>query len=176
MKLFKHLKTALVAVAALVSTAATAQEVKPETFNFAKMESQQNNPWIIDQKLDGVSISRRRSGLTLTLATGDGKKAPEYSICSNSKDDDINAVRLSVGNTLSIKADKNTITKVQLFYTTRSKAAYGKNYEMTEGDYPGDKQYTYIWNGSTQNFNLKNIGNKGGIEIHKVVVTYSQAE
>lgn len=171
MRLFKHLKTALVAVAALICTAATAQEVKPETFNFAKMASLQNGAWTIDQKLDGVSINRRRSGLILTLATADGKKSPEYSVCSNSKDEDINAVCLLVGNTLSIKAEKNKIAKVQLYYTTRSKAAYGKNYEMTEGTYPGDKQYTYLWTGSTQEFRLKNTGNKGGMEIHKIVVT-----
>lgn len=177
MKIKSIIKAAFVAVALFVSSIANAQEMKPEVFNFHKFIGLPTGAWTIDQKLDGVKIERRRSNMTLTFAQGEGKKSPDYSVCINSKDEDVNAVRLLMGNTMKISLDKNNITQVQFFYTTRAKAAYGKNYSMQpEGTYPGDKQYTYIWTGKSKTFELTNLTNKGGIEIHKIIVTCEPAE
>ena len=177
MKIRNIIKAAFVAVAMFVSTVAYAQDMKPEVFNFHKFVGLPTGAWTIDQKLDGVVVVRRRSNLTLTFAQGEGKKSPDYSVCINSKDEDVNAVRLLVGNTMKISSEKNNITQVQFFYTTRAKAAYGKNYSIQpEGSYPGDKQYTYIWTGKSKTFELTNLNNKGGIEIHKIIVTCEPAE
>lgn len=177
MKIKSIIKAAFVAVALFVSSVANAQDMKPETFNFNKFVNQPKDAWTIDQKLDGVKVERRRSNLTISFAQGTGKASPEYSVCSNSKDEDINAVRLLPGNSMKLSSEKNNITQVQFYYTTRSKAAFGKNYSMQpEGSYPGDKQYTYIWTGKSKTFELTNLTNKGGIEIHKITVTCEPAE
>ncbi len=168
MKIKSIIKAAFVAVALFVSSVANAQDMKPEVFNFHKFVGLPTGAWTIDQKLDGVKVERRRSNLTLSFAQGEGKKSPDYSVCINSKDEDVNAVRLLMGNTMKLSSEKNNITQVQFFYTTRAKAAYGKNYSMLpEGSYPGDKSKT---------FELTNLTNKGGIEIHKIIVTCEPAE
>ena len=45
--------------------------------------------------------------------------------------------------------------------------------KMTRVD---NKQYTYIWTGKSKTFELTNLTNKGGIEIHKIIVTCEPAE
>lgn len=160
----------------LVSGIANAQDIKPETFNFPKMTTVQKNAWTVGQQLDGVNIRRGRANMVMAFEKGDGKAAPEYTVVTDRKGADVSIVRLVPGNTLSIVSKKNNITKVQFFFTARSKSANGKNYEMTEGDYPGEKANTYVWTGKTQNFQLKNLNNKGGMEIQRILVTYEPAE
>lgn len=170
------IKMLLIALVAMVCCTVNAQTAK-EAFNFPKMTDIPTGAWIINQKLDGVSIVRKKSNLTMTFATADGKKAPEYAIDANNKGVDVQAVCLLPGNTLTISTEKKNIMNVQFFYLSKSKAAIGKNYQITpEGAYPGEKAYTYIWTGKTQKFELKNLTNKAGIEIHKIVVTYEEAE
>lgn len=170
------IKMFLIALVAMVCSSVNAQTAT-ETFNFPKMTDIPTGAWTINQKLDGVSIVRKKSNLTMTFATADGKKAPEYAIDANNKGEDVQAACLLPGNTLTISTEKKNIVSVQFYYLSKSKAAIGKNYQITpEGTYPGEKAYTYIWTGKTQKFELKNLTNKAGIEIHKIVVTYEDAE
>lgn len=172
----KMIQFAMMAVMLFICGTISAQEATTETYSFNKFATLSTGAWSIDQKLDGVEVVRRRANLTMTFAQGEGKKSPEYITATNSKGEEMNVVSLLPGNTMKLTSEKNNITKIQFFYTAKGKAAYGKNYEMTEGTYPGEKQYTYIWIGKTQEFILKNLNNKGGIEIHKMVVTYEPAE
>lgn len=172
----KMFRIAMMAVMLFVCSSINAQEGTSETYSFNKFATLPTGAWSIDQKLEGVEVVRRRANLTLTFAQGDGKNAPEYITSSTNKGEDINVVSLLPGNTMTLTSEKNNITQIQFFYTTKGKSAYGKNYEMTEGAYPDEKAYTYIWTGKTQVFQLKNLNNKGGIEIYKIVVNYEPAE
>lgn len=175
MNIKKIMRVALVAMMLLVCGGAYAQEKKTsETFNFPKMLELQNNPWTIDQKLDGEEIVRRKSGIIMAFAKGAGKTDPEFTTCENHKGEEVKAVCLYPGNTLFITSDTKNIVKVEFQFVAKSKAATGKNYEMSEGEYTGN--HPYVWTGKTQNFELKNLNNKGGMQITRMVVHYEDAE
>lgn len=164
--------------------AAMAQDNVFESFSFQKMASVADNPWTENQELDGVSIYRKKSDLTCAFAKGDGESAPQYTKYTNSKGNESTdcAARLFVGNTMTLSSTKNTITKVVFTFTSKSHGAIDvtnkntnetkPNYESTPaGSYTGDRPYT--WTGSTQTLTLKNLTNKGCIELLKVDVYYT---
>ena len=174
MKIKTFMRMALMAVMLLISGNALAQEKTSETFNFPKMLDIPNGAWTIDQKLDGETIERRRAGITMAFVKNAGKDGPEFTTCTNHKGDDVQAVCLYPGNTLTITSDTKNIVKIEFNFVAKSKSANGRNYEMTQGDYTGS--HPFVWTGKTQNFELKNLNNKGGMQITRMVVHYEDAE
>lgn len=165
------MRMVLVTMMILVCGSVAAQEKKTtEVFNFAKMTELKNNPWTIDQKLDGEKIERRRTGIAMSFSKGEGKDVPSFSNCETPKGEEVKAVCLLPGNTLSVSSETKNIVKVEIQFVAKSKAATGKNYEMTEGSYNGT--HPYVWTGSTRNFSLKNLNNKSGIQITRMLVHF----
>ncbi len=160
----KIFKMAFVAVVAFVSTNSVMAQTS-ETFNFGGVTD-----WSVGTELDGQELVRNKSSLTMAFAKGEGENGPVVKVCSNPKIT-ANVVGLSVGNSITITSDKNSITKVVFTFGAKSTAARidVANYEMSAGEYT-DTDYTWI--GKTSNFFIKNKSNKGGMELQRIVVTW----
>lgn len=175
MNMKKMMHMVLVTMMLFVCGGAYAQEKKTtEVFNFAKMLELQNDPWTLDQKLDGEEIVRRKSGIIMAFGKGAGKTDPEITTCDTPKGDEVKAVCLYPGNSLFVTSETKNIVKVEIQFVAKSKAATGKNYEISEGEYNGN--YPYVWTGKTQNWTLKNLNNKGGMQITRMVAHYEDAD
>ena len=168
------MRVAFVAMLLLVCGSTFAQEKTNEVFNFHKMTDIPKGAWTIDQKLDGATIERRRSGITMSFAKGTAKTEPEYTTVENNKGDEVKAVCFYPGSSISVASDTKNIVKVEFQFVAKSKAATGKNYQMSDGSYTA--AHPYVWTGKTQNFEIKNLSNKDGIQITRMVVHFEDAE
>lgn len=176
----KFFKFAFVAAAAFVgTTTVNAQTDDPNvaTFSFGKMTTIEE-PWTVGQSLDGVSYSQKSKDVTVSFSKGDGETGPQYVEVTYSKGGTGDVIQLNVGNTMSFTSESKTITKVVFSPVSKAKSPKEendtKNYEMTEGTYVGPEGPTgekYIWTGSTSNFTLKNLNNKGGMQFSTIKVT-----
>lgn len=159
----KILRMAFVAAVALMSANTFAQT--NVTFSLNKMI---DNGWTNGQSLDGETYSQKGPGVTIGFEKGDGEKEPIYTEYTNSKNVTTNVVQLNVGNKLTLTSGSKTFTKIVFSPTALSSAPKGTNCEMTEGEYT---ETGYTWTGRTSNFMLKNVNNKGGIQILRVEIT-----
>lgn len=167
----------LMAVIYCFSLSVLAEDEKTETFNLHLMIGIENG-WEANQSLNGESIVRNTNGVTMSFATGDGSKAPEYKLNEAGSPETIGTyyvVWIYNGNTLTITSTKDyAITKVAFTFSAASRAARdGKlGYEFS----PSGTSYSYVdktgdvWVGYAQKLVLKNTAAQN-YEIRRIVVT-----
>lgn len=160
----KILRMAFVAAIAWMSANTFAQSSEV-TFSLNRMI---NNGWTNGQNLNGVTFEQKSADVTIGFETGTGESDPIYTEYTNSSNVKSNVVQLNVGNVLTLTSKTKTFTKIVFTPTAKSKAPTGTNYEMTNGDYT---ENGYTWTGRTSNFTLKNVSNKGGIQLTTVKIT-----